>query len=1449
MKRSKGIDRIFQSSSLAVVISFALCFLVDAGITFALFLTGLRSFCVLPLISLVVDAVFALLALITNFRFRYGLAGFLPFILGYGALCIGLFVSQLLVSMTLSAQIVWSVVHIICIVCTCVTYGVTAGNRKGATVIGMFVVMALTLGAVVGYGIFYATNGYLGQGFEGVIRPIRYVYDDKTDSYQATGLYDAKGDTVVISDSYNGKTVSSVNCSVFSAKSVKRVIFEGKVSYVLTNFDALGGFNEKLTVSAPKATIDEIKKLFYVAGNSSGAASGFGFNFANKIAPSDMASDEVYITFSYDVNSYAIFGGVLIDTWIGKKGDAFDATEYKTKYEFFDRNDVTNDEDLDWNWVHSDGYIFEGFKDAEGKDLALDGQAIDANLNVTLQAERIYRVSCKDSNDAIYNATSNNFQNSVVSGKGDLGFKYTVNSIANDILENYPARKGFNLKWKSDLGDLEGTDLSAKLTNRSSADVWVQPWWEMIAPTLELSTESTQGNNVVTYGEKISFIADATKENDDFELSYSWSGPYSSSDKSFDVDSIAYDKSGTYTCSVEQRCSTSSLKVIVEDSIKVTVERRHVNVTWSGEITPDNKNIVYKGADQTATCVYTDGVINDDRLTMTVTVKWAEGSAATQVTDNVVLRNAGNYEVTLQLSGADSEKYEIIGCDNYSFSVAKAKTTAVWSAECQEESHTYNGKKHSYTAIAAGVGSDGSFPLNVTPIESVDAGPYVLLARLTGIDDNNYTLDNNTKAFEIRKFTPTITWGDTLSFTYNGSEQLPEATCTGVDGAKLDITVSANRRSVNAANDYVATISLNNVSDRNNYDLEITRKKTQEFVIKPAEVTVDWGTLKLVYNGNNQKPTASIKGVGNDGTIPLTVTVDGASKNVGSGYSATAEIANATLKNNYSLLKNTASFEITELEIDVEWGKLTFVYDGSNQKPTATITGVGNDNKIIDLDVTVEGGASKDVNDNYVANAEISDATLKNNYKLNGARKTFAITPLNVTVNWSNTSFVYNGAEQKPTATINGAGSDGQMNLTVTVTGGPAINADTYTATTTAPNNNYTLSGTQKEFTIAKRAITVGWTADRTFTYTGENFLSKVKIIKVTNAVEGEEADLIAHGFTYALLNSTSDEDGIVAGTYTVGATLVDYNGNLFSKNYSFANENLTTLTVNKATASIIWGTLRFDYNGSEQKPVPTCTGVNGGPVSVMVYYDNSDHVDAGVYTVRVELADSELNKYTFGGTSVSESKSFTIFALSINITWSGSHTYTYGDTDDLPKASCDSLIGYDTFITTYTTESGGSIDGNPTQVGRYVARAKLSNPYHVKNYTYTEGETYGFEIVKRPVTLTVSISQTQFEGERPSIESISGLLRCTDVNSMLVEGHKIILVEYKYVSDQSGNDNYLKITVASLTILDGNNMSVTENYDINYINVEIELTDLKDEPDADTGEAVVAQKEEEYGL
>ena len=457
-----------------------------------------------------------------------------------------------------------------------------------------------------------------------------------------------------------------------------------------------------------------------------------------------------------------------------------------------------------------------------------------------------------------------------------------------------------------------------------------------------------------------------------------------------------------------------------------------IKVTWE-----TNTNLTYNGTAQYLGIYKVEGIYNADKSSVSVKVNADASSkihcgtgyvAYAEIQDTNAL---GNYVIS---NDTQSHKYSIV----------QATLQLTWT----DLSFTYDKTSKLPTATLSTTPFPGD-TVNVTVTGAkTDAGEnYIATAT---IDNSDYKLSNPTAKFTINPKEIKVTWSD-LSFTYNGQNQVPKAALNDslCEGDSTEISVSGAKKN---AGTYTATASSSN----SNYKVS---NSTNKFTISPKEITISWGNTSFVYNGSNQHPTVTADGLVSGDSDVFTYT--GVQKKAGT-HTATVALKNA----NYTFKAGTAttqSYTIAQREITITWNNNTsFVYNGSNQHPTATVS----DGLVSGDSVTFTyTGSQKNVGNNYTATV----ASANSNYVVvTNTTCSFRITPKTVKVNWSNLTRNYTGGALKPTATLSGVVAGDNVQVTVKVNGSSSgvVAAGNYTATAEINNGNYVLDSSTSTATF-----------------------------------------------------------------------------------------------------------------------------------------------------------------------------------------------------------------------------------------------------------------------------------------------------------------------------------------------------------------------------------------------
>lgn len=1465
----------FSSSPWAICLCLALCFVVDAGIAVMLILAQVNSwYFALPLAAAVVDVVFFIVALSSNFRFRYALGLYVVYTVAYALLCLATAfrnIAQQNVVMTRWALALWVLVHIVGLIVTLIAYIYSAKLPKTSKLRSTLIIaIALVVLAVLTglYGYQYMDNGYFGQGNEGVIRPLLYSYNNDYNTYSVVGVLDGKGDTVVIPESFNGRTVQYVDCSVFSAANINTVSFTGKVNYNFTNIQELRYRNSNVQLVAEKDNIDDVKKAFYRVGADNAQYANYAFETANSITPSNIGDNQVYVTFAYSAESYSLFDGNVIPTWYGNKGDVFYTDKYEQEFEFFNRRDVNSDEDLHWNYIHSDGYIFTGLN-VNGQ--SLENMSVDCSYDaVPIQFDRIYCVFVNEDNDTVYE-TPDSYTKSFVNGSY-LDYKYTVASNANTIVDNIPSRKGFALSWQysqesySDKFDL--TELSSVLSQGNNDIVYLYPTWTMFAPTVQ-SIHSNAANNSVMYGESVSFEVDAEAYASEFDLSYSWSNGFETwTTSTFSIDSIPFEWSGAYTCVVTSSSSESSLTAQSVATLPITVTQRKVALNWDVNslnwIDVDGvQTVVYSGYDQRILLSFSDGdIINNDATTWYLDSS-SGNFASTRTNYDLVLHNAGNYHAEIALVGSDVYKYILVQGSTYDITIDKAQVVAEWDA-LDGKTYEYNDGSHQPFATVSGVGLDGALQLSVTPsgenvntdygiVRSIDAGYYVANLTLTN-DANNYTVVNPTLNYQI---TPAVLYIDEwtgASFTYNNTEQRPKVNRVSgyvasqyyalLDyGFKYSITPKDRDQTEGIgvfAGSYTVTAQLvdydngfTNYRFSNNY--VVYSGGSKDYEIEKLDIEIQWNNNSFEYIGNKQSPVVTdVFGAVYGETAQLVAngfTYDGMQQNVGTGYVATAVLTDVEyFSTNYNVVNPNYTYEITKAYAFVHWTQTDFVYSGTEQIATYACQGKGLDGELT-LTVTSDK-PSIDV-DTYTALAYFSNDIDENNYALIGVSTEYRITKRNITLVWSDDALVYNGRAQAPIiVSIENAVSDHAetliyaLNDTVVYDGNVDVNRYTVEAALELIpygnfSNNYTIEyGASNSYYINPLEVAVVWTGSDNefdFVYNGE---AQWPIAKATGV---DDIDLV-------LKLTTESGYPVNFGDYVAIATLEN---NDINRNYTLANI-VQQFHIVKREISLVWDFAygsEFIYNGYEQTPFVVSIGnvIDKDTESLVNALNNTlqyaSHVDVasyGVTAVLDEYIDGIAANYVIRDGS--DINVYSIVPKHITVTWNYFRDFIYdGDIYNAPFPSSVDLCRYDTLFRSFESLSDVQlVDGYAVNAGNYRETA-----YH-HNYIL-DNDTVEFVIQPRTISLHWSIGQLVYNGQAqtPTVLSIDNVVS-TDKDALLVSLNAS-LANYNNVNANSYTVNVL-LSDSNYQITDGSEMT---SYNISPLTIYVQwIAPIQSVPD-----------------
>lgn len=321
--------------------------------------------------------------------------------------------------------------------------------------------------------------------------------------------------------------------------------------------------------------------------------------------------------------------------------------------------------------------------------------------------------------------------------------------------------------------------------------------------------------------------------------------------------------------------------------------------------------------------------------------------------------------------------------------------------------------------------SGGTEWTNSMNSKSLDKGTYYMYAEVA--ESANYNaVKTDTVSFEVTAADITATASD-YSDVYDGnlhsiSVDVTEPSSSsdtytikyGLSDGTYDKTENPTFTNVGTNTVYYEITSKNYVTKTGSATVTITPKAVTVSGIKANDKIYD-----KTYSADLNYDDVEFDGVvGND---KLNVTAAGQFVDVNVGTDKTVAISNLTLggasKDNYKLAdsgnQTETSADITPKEVGLTWKNTELVYNGSEQAPTATATGLVEGDSCT---VTVTGGQTE-AGENYTATAsELSNP----NYKLpTNKTTTFKIKPAPMDITASDFEGVYDGAEHGITVTVN----------------------------------------------------------------------------------------------------------------------------------------------------------------------------------------------------------------------------------------------------------------------------------------------------------------------------------------------------------------------------------------------------------------------------------------------
>lgn len=463
----------------------------------------------------------------------------------------------------------------------------------------------------------------------------------------------------------------------------------------------------------------------------------------------------------------------------------------------------------------------------------------------------------------------------------------------------------------------------------------------------------------------------------------------------------------------------------------------------------------------------------------------------------------------------------------------------------------------------------------------------------------------------------------------------------------------------------------------------------------------------------------------------------------------------------------TLTYTINQKGVTIDWSNKTPTFTGSALKPTAAIHSggvVSGDTVTVSVSTHTSASATAAnaiVPATYVAKATLGGANAAN-YKIStGASiSDFVIGKKALSVTWGNTSLVYDGAANLPTATASGVSTTYPATLTVAKTAGDNINVGTYTAKATLSTASaawYTLSNdtnnackvTARDISVASNGVTVAAIAAHTYTGSAQTPAPVVKYSTKTLVSGTDYTVAYANNTNVAAANATNAPQVTVTGkgNYTgsivtkfaidkAKLTLTAPTSAPASTDKIYVGQLLSDVSivggsaVNKTTTSVtVPGTFSWVAPTTKILKTTTAAQVQFTPTDTANYDYSDAKINVAIAPTQLKVNVSEVTKNTSGS-------GFTVgTAVGYDIDYNGTFTFATDITQELTEPAGYSVHYYSGINSNNEPETEYMQDGvaaasitditeNTTVYVGYVAENVNYTIYYVKQNTNLSAAT-----------------------------------------------------------------------------------------------------------------------------
>ena len=522
---------------------------------------------------------------------------------------------------------------------------------------------------------------------------------------------------------------------------------------------------------------------------------------------------------------------------------------------------------------------------------------------------------------------------------------------------------------------------------------------------------------------------------------------------------------------------------IVSGEKDITISKKAVTITV------DNKEKIYKEADETLTYTVT-GLVDGESLNG-LTISRAVGE------------NVGTYAITAVADAEANLNYNITivnGIYTINPKIVEARI------DLDESEFIYNGLERTPTFKAYDPDDNMEIPnteYNVVYSDNKNVGTGKVT--LTNKDDGNYIVSSEA-TFVINKKDVTVTADDKAKL-FDDFDPILTYTVEGlVDGESLNGIVISRDEGENAGV-YMIHVSAN--EENPNYNITFVDGK---FLINETVHDIVLSQYEFVYDGTPKVP--QVRRIVGDTEVPLDPDLYTIANNINAGAGIVTIFEK---EGGETRIRGYKTFTILKKEATITADNKEKIYGEADGELTYTVDGLIAGQRILNVSISREEGENAG---EYVINVS-ADIDSNKNYNVIAVPGTYTIKKKNISADVELrttediTGFVYDGTEKKPGAEVYYKATNQKMpENQYEIVYDNNINAGTSTIRVTSAN--YIIDAT-KTFDIAKRPITVtannanknyndvdpelGYTAENTV---GDDKLDNISVVREAGEKVGE---------------------------------------------------------------------------------------------------------------------------------------------------------------------------------------------------------------------------------------------------------------------------------------------------------------------------------------------------------